>query len=95
MATRSKKLSGTQAYQGDCGSSSGSTPDVASIRCANCRGPYHEATGWVLGENTVLCGPCAKEFAKWYKDRMGRMGARLRGMTTSFAEEAVKSIIGD
>lgn len=41
------------------------------MKCANCKGPAHEATGWVLNREPVvlLCGPCAKKFALWYKSR--------------------------
>ena len=63
--------------------------------CAACGGPAHEATGWVLNPRTgkMLCGRCAKEFAKWYKERMSRMSHR-KGGCESFSESAAKSIRG-
>jgi hypothetical protein len=94
MAMRGKKLAGSQAREGAHESNAGSTPAFAS-KCSICGGPFHEATGWVLAENTRLCGPCACEFAKWYKDRIGRMSAPRKGEKTSFAEAASQSIIGD
>ena len=48
-----------------------------SQRCIACKGPAHEATGWVLRKKpeTILCGRCAKEFADWYKKRQAQMGS--------------------
>ena len=41
------------------------------MKCVNCSGPAHEATGWILYRDPVviLCGPCAKRFSLWYKAR--------------------------
>lgn len=69
------------------------------MRCSSCQGPFHPATGWVLSPNTVLCGPCAKDFAAWFKGRMTSMSHPVKDKTgkkmdESFAESAAKSIIG-
>jgi hypothetical protein len=44
------------------------------MRCIVCSTPAHLATGWVLQKKplVVLCGACARNLAKWYKDRMCR-----------------------
>lgn len=44
--------------------------------CISCKGSAHLATGWVLDQKkgTILCGRCAKDFARWYKERRGRIG---------------------
>lgn len=63
--------------------------------CVTCGGPAHEATGWVLNPKTgaMLCGRCAKEFARWYKERMQNM-SRSKGGCEAFSEAASKSIRG-
>lgn len=48
--------------------------------CSACNAPYHEASGHVLqrpattgsSDLVVLCGPCAKNWAKWYKSHVGK-----------------------
>jgi pullulanase/glycogen debranching enzyme len=71
------------------------------MKCAACSGPYHPATGHVLSENFVLCGPCAISFKDWLKNRMGMMSAKLKNkrtgerMSESFQDAAAKSIVAD
>jgi hypothetical protein len=47
------------------------TECTIGARCL-CGTPAHEATGWVLQIDplVILCGPCARDFAKWYKGRV-------------------------
>ena len=52
------------------------------MKCAACKGPYHQATGHAWSENFVLCGRCALDFYKWYKARMNSMHARLKNKKT-------------
>ncbi len=72
-----------------------------SSEYCHCGAPYHSATGHRFGADTVLCGRCAKDFLRWYKGRMGMMGARLKNKKTgeryseSFQDAAARSIIGD
>ena len=66
------------------------------MRCAACKGVYHPITGHVFTEETVLCGPCAREFYKWYKLRMAQMDhptKKSKGGT--FSAAVVKSIHGE
>jgi hypothetical protein len=48
------------------------------ITCAACGSPYHEATGHIHSENTVLCGACAKDFSKWLRGMMSRRWGGVR-----------------
>lgn len=36
-----------------------------SLRCGNCGGPYHPATGHAFSDTVVACGPCAGRFWAW------------------------------
>lgn len=75
-------------------------------QCFQCQGPVHEATCWVLQQEpfVVLCGMCAKEFAKWYVHRQTQFSkptakqkelAKLAGLEpTAFTEAAMKSVKG-
>ena len=36
-------------------------------RCSACGGVYHPASGHAWSEETVLCGPCTREFFDWLK----------------------------
>ena len=42
------------------------------MKCAACKGVYHPATGHVLSEQLVLCGPCTREHVKWLKQHLRR-----------------------
>jgi hypothetical protein len=42
------------------------------MRCFQCQGPWHEATGHVLMAGTVLCGPCARRFFAWMRGHLAR-----------------------
>jgi hypothetical protein len=65
--------------------------------CVICTCPAHEQTAWVLDRDrlVILCGGCAKDFAKWFKGRMAQMNRCVRGESMSFSEAAARSIIGD
>jgi hypothetical protein len=47
------------------------TDGTIGARCL-CGTPAHEATGWVLQIDplVILCGPCARDFARWYRGRV-------------------------
>jgi hypothetical protein len=42
------------------------------MRCVICNVNVSLPTGWVLSTKSWLCGACAREFARWYKQRMCR-----------------------
>jgi hypothetical protein len=42
------------------------------MKCFQCQGPWHPATGHVLATETVLCGPCAQRFFRWMRAHMAR-----------------------
>ena len=48
------------------------------MRCSACRGPYSEVTGHRLGDRTVLCGACAKDFLQWLKQHTRRRWGGFR-----------------
>lgn len=50
------------------------------MRCANCGGPWHEATGHVLSPvtPTVLCGPCARGYLAWLRGHTNRRWGKVR-----------------
>lgn len=58
------------------------------IRCANCGGPHHPATGHAFTATTVLCGPCAGRFWAW----VVRHTARRYGAAASFYTHAATSV---
>ena len=62
------------------------------MKCCACGGPASPTTGWVLSPRSILCGPCARDFASWYRGRMGRQN-HSRG-SGCFNEAAAKSITG-
>ena len=68
------------------------------MKCSACSGSYHLATGHILGDDTVLCGPCTRGFIKWIKLRESSMGSRRKDKKTgirereSFTDAALKSI---
>lgn len=66
-------------------------------KCSTCGTPYHESTGHCWTHRMVLCGPCARDWVKWMKGRMGAMQAVMRKNKgkESFHDCALKSIIGD
>lgn len=76
------------------------------LNCVQCRGPAHLATGWVMQQDPllILCGRCAKEFAKWYKGRQEQFShptseqkklAKACGMEPeAFTQSAMKSVKG-
>lgn len=66
---------------------------LEGAKCIACEGPAHPATGWQVSEKAILCGPCAKDFAQWYKRRMGNQNREIDG--SSWNENASKSIIGE
>ena len=68
--------------------------EFQSEKCFCCNGPAHPASGFVLSENAILCGPCAKDFYQWYKKRMGAQNRSVDNVSP-WNENASKSIIGD
>lgn len=60
------------------------------MKCFCCGGCAHLATGHALSDTAVLCGPCARDFYRWYRERMNRQNWR-KGMD-SWNEAAAKSI---
>jgi len=71
--------------------------DLADIlegpHCIACGGVAHPDTGWQVSEKSILCGPCALDFAKWYRKRMTNQNREIDG--SSWNQNAAKSIIGD
>lgn len=61
-------------------------------RCFACGGPYHPSTGHVLSKKAALCGPCAIDFYKWYRQRMKSMNRVKPPSTESWNEAANKGI---
>lgn len=58
-----------------------------SRRCDSCGSPYHEATGHIFSEKTVVCGPCARHFVQFIKSHTRRKWGGL-----NFYEHAASSI---
>lgn len=48
------------------------------MRCAACKGVYHPATGHLFTPTCVLCGPCARDFLRWWKGMVNRRWGKLR-----------------
>ena len=46
--------------------------------CSACGGPYHESTGHIHTDKTVLCGPCTREMKTWMKGMMSRKSGGVR-----------------
>lgn len=67
--------------------------EYTSEKCVACGGPAHPATGFVLSDKAILCGPCAQDFYQWYRKRMNNQNRPKDG--SSWNENASKSIIGD
>jgi len=77
------------------------------LNCVQCKGPAHLATGWVVQQEPlrILCGRCAKDFAKWYKGRQEqfshptseqkKLAKEANVEPEAFTESAMKSIKGD
>jgi hypothetical protein len=59
---------------------------MIELRCSACANPYHESTGHRHSDRTRLCGPCAREFAKWVKSHTRKHGK------IDFYEHAAKSV---
>ena len=47
-----------------------------SIRCAQCGGAAHSASGCQYSERTVICGPCVRRWWAWYVKHVNGKGAR-------------------
>ena len=66
------------------------------VTCIYCKGPVSLPTAWVLSNKNnklvIFCGRCAKDFARWYKNRMCQFSHKLKGQTVSFSEAAMSSI---
>ena len=65
------------------------------MTCFRCGVPVSMPTAWCLSESAVLCGPCAREFASWYRQRMVYMSKTGKGRNPSemsFAEAASTSV---
>lgn len=58
------------------------------MRCATCANIYHHSTGHMFSESTVLCGVCARNWARWLKSRIARRGPR----SPDFYEAAATSV---
>lgn len=65
---------------------------VFGYHCVACGARVSEATGHCLKPRVWLCGPCAKNFYKFYKARMGRQNHCKKGEIECFNEAAAKSI---
>jgi hypothetical protein len=68
-----------------------------TARCCNCGGPWHEATGHVLGAErpTVLCGPCAGRYFGWVLGHTRKKASKRQrrdGDVVSFYQAAATSI---
>lgn len=40
------------------------------MRCFFCEGVAHPTTGHYVTPNVLQCGPCHREFIRWYRARM-------------------------
>lgn len=47
------------------------------MKCSACNNPYHSSTGHILSPRTKLCGPCAREFQKWWKGMTRRKWGKV------------------
>jgi len=65
------------------------------MRCSNCQGPWHPATGHAFSASTVACGPCAGRFWAWVVRHTNGKGARRSRkvpVARGFYESAATSI---
>jgi len=75
--------------------------ELEICKCSSCQGPWSEPTGHCHTILVRLCGPCARDWVRWLKQREGSMRARLRNKRSgerqeeSFSDCAARSIIGD
>lgn len=69
--------------------------EFSSEKCIACGAPAHPSNGFVLSDKAILCGGCAKDFYKWYRKRMTNQNRLPEGQTSSWNENASKSIIGE
>jgi hypothetical protein len=43
------------------------------MRCFDCKGPWHPATGFVMGpQDTTICGTCHRRFVTWLRRHTAR-----------------------
>lgn len=63
------------------------------MRCCNCGGPAHPATGHCLSAALWLCGPCAGRFWAWVVRHTRSKAKRGRAPTAQgFYEAAATSV---
>lgn len=47
---------------------------MSSMRCFQCKGPYHPATGdYDKKRDVAFCGPCYAPFVAWLKQHLNRV----------------------
>lgn len=51
---------------------------LPSMTCSACRGPYHPATGHRHSDKTVLCGPCARDWLKFFRGHVNRRWGKMK-----------------
>jgi hypothetical protein len=61
------------------------------MTCASCGGSAHPATGHAWSAKTLICGPCARSWLKWWVSHTSDRPRKKRGKETpSFYGAALK-----